>query len=62
MQRNSSGAWRLASLVENRLPIVFPATFLSSSVALVKQATLLMETAHLGIASSEKQESYPAIL
>jgi hypothetical protein len=27
MQKNSSGAWRLALLVKNRLPIVFPATF-----------------------------------
>jgi hypothetical protein len=48
--------------VENRLPIVFPATFLSSSVALMNFRRLLTEAAHLGIAGSEKQETYPAIL
>jgi hypothetical protein len=63
MQRNSSGAWRLTLLVDNRLPICFPRDFPIEFRGLNElQATLLMETAHVGIASSEKQETDPAIL
>jgi hypothetical protein len=49
--------------VDNRLPIVFPADFLSSSVALMNFKRLSSQRAtHVAVASNAKQEIYPATL